>query len=79
MSLHSNLLAADIHIGPNINKAGVLVGARRTLNLIEGSNTTLTVSDNSGTDSVDITINSAGGGSGLTVAQVRNLISMRVG
>jgi len=72
------MLSADIHIGPNVKKNGVLVGARRAMNLIEGSNTTLTMTDNSGTDSVDITIDSAGGGSGLTQAQISNLIALRV-
>ena len=43
------------------------VGARRTLNFIEGSNITLTIADDSGGEEVDITITStAGGGSPLT-------------
>jgi hypothetical protein len=36
---------------------------RRQLNLIEGSNVTLTVADDAGNDEVDITINSSAGGS----------------
>lgn len=44
-----------------IKKAGTLIGSRRTINLIEGSNVTLTISDNSGTDAVDVTIAAAGG------------------
>lgn len=39
-----------------VGKAGSLVGTRKHLNLIEGSNVTLTVSDNAGQDRVDVTI-----------------------
>lgn len=44
-----------------IRKAGTIIGGRRSINFIEGSNVTLTVTDNSGTDSVDVTITAAGG------------------
>ncbi len=37
------------------------VGDRRTLNLIEGSNITLTIADDSGGDEIDVTIAAAGG------------------
>ena len=47
-----------------IRKAGTLIGKRKTLNFIEGSNVTLTVADNSANDMVDITIASTGGGGG---------------
>ena len=49
-----------------IRKAGTLIGKRKTLNFIEGSNVTLTVADNSANDMVDITIASSGGGGGVT-------------
>lgn len=48
----------------NISKAGSLVGTRRGLNLIEGTNVTMTVADNSGSERVDVTINAAAGGGG---------------
>lgn len=48
-----------------ISKAGTLIGTRKNINLIEGTNVTMTVADNSGSDRVDVTIN-ASGGSGLT-------------
>jgi hypothetical protein len=51
-----------------VAKAGTLVGTRRELNLIEGSNVTMTVADNAGANRVDVTINSAGGGGGGTPA-----------
>lgn len=42
-----------------VKKAGVSVGTRRGINLIEGSNVTLTISDDSGNDEVDVTIAAA--------------------
>jgi len=45
-----------------VEKAGTLVGTRRTLNFIEGSNVTLTIADDSGNEEVDITIAASGGG-----------------
>jgi len=44
-----------------VSKAGSLVGTRQQINLIEGSNVTLTVSDNAGSDRVDVTVAAAGG------------------
>jgi hypothetical protein len=46
------------------------VFSRRRLNLIEGSNVTLTVADDSGNEEVDITIAASGGGSALTIEEV---------
>jgi hypothetical protein len=59
-----------------IKKAGTLVGVRRKLNFIEGSNVTLTIADDSINDEIDITIAASGGGSGSGLAQyqVRQLI-----
>lgn len=47
-----------------IAKGGSLIGTRKQVNFIEGSNVTLTVADNPGTDAVDITVASTGGGGG---------------
>lgn len=47
-----------------VAKGGSLIGTRKQINLIEGSNVTLTVADNPGTDAVDITVASTGGGGG---------------
>lgn len=44
-----------------IRKAGTLIGVRRTINLIEGTNVTLTVADDSVNDRVNVTINASGG------------------
>jgi hypothetical protein len=49
-----------------IRKAGTLIGKRKSLNFIEGSNVTLTVADDSANDRVNITIASSGGGGGVT-------------
>lgn len=47
-----------------VRKAGTPVGTRPALNLIEGSNVTLTVTDDAGIGEVDITIAASGGGGG---------------
>ena len=46
---------------------GADVGARRRLNLIEGTNITLTVADDAGSEEVDITIAAAGGSGYSTI------------
>lgn len=48
------------------NSTGTAVGTRPRLNLIEGSNVTLTVADDSVNNEIDVTI-AASGGSGVTV------------
>lgn len=48
-----------------IAKNGTTVGAEPAINLIEGSNITLTVADNILTNSIDVTIDASGGGGGL--------------
>lgn len=47
-----------------IRKTGTLIGVRRTLNLIEGTNVTLTIADDSVNDRVNVTIAATGGGGG---------------
>lgn len=51
-----------------ISKAGTLVGTRQELNLIEGSNVTLTTTDNGGSNRVDVTVAAAAGTPASTVA-----------
>ena len=43
------------------SKAGTLVGTRQEVNFIEGSNVTITTSDNAGSNRVDVTIAAASG------------------
>jgi len=43
-----------------VKKGGTLIGTRRNLNLIQGSGITLTVTDNSGSDQVDVTVAATG-------------------
>lgn len=59
--------------------SGAVVGTRKQLNFIEGTNVTLTISDDAGNDQVDITIAaSGGGGSGLTQPEVLARLSLRI-
>ncbi len=57
---------------------GSLVGPRAKLNFIEGDNITLTVADSSSNDRIDVTVASAGGGSGLTQQQTMAVQSLRI-
>lgn len=50
-----------------LSKAGTLVASRRELNLIEGTNVTITAADNSGAERVDVTITAAGGSPAVSV------------
>lgn len=53
-----------------VSTGGTLTAARREINFIAGSGITLTPSDNSGSNRVDLTIEAAGGGGGApTTAQ----------
>ncbi len=45
-----------------VAKAGSLTGTRKQINLIDGSNVTLTVTDNPGSDRVDVTVAATGTG-----------------
>ena len=55
--------------GVTVAKAGTLVGTRSRINFIEGSNVTITATDDSGSDEVDVEIAaSVGGGVGWTLA-----------
>lgn len=56
--------------GIAVKDAGSTVGTRGGINFIEGSNVTLTITDDAGNDEVDVTIASSGGGGGAAVAQV---------
>lgn len=67
-ALTGNLDATARH---NVSKAGSAIGTRRGLNLIEGTNVTMTVADNAGSERVDVTINAAGGGSTSFLAQAK--------
>lgn len=56
--LNNLLLSADV----KVEKNGVFVGERETINFIEGANVTITAADNPGNSRVDVTIAAAGGG-----------------
>lgn len=58
------------------SQAGTLIGTRQELNLIEGSNVTLTTADNSGNNRVDVTVAAATPASPTTpLAGDQNLIA----
>jgi hypothetical protein len=56
-TLEANAAAQPIEVELN----GVLQSTRGTINLIEGTNVSITIVDNGGTDASDITINATGG------------------
>ena len=59
---------ADTNARVAVEKAGTLVGTRRTINFIEGSNVNLTITDDSSNEEVDVTISStAAGGGGVSL------------
>jgi hypothetical protein len=53
------------------------VFSRRRLNLIEGSNITLTVADDAGAEEVDVTITGAAGGAGHTIMDEGSALTAR--
>jgi hypothetical protein len=55
----------------DVLKNGTAVATRKALNFIEGLNTTLTVADNSGSNRIDITVASTGGGGGVSSFNTR--------
>lgn len=57
---HTADLSANARV--NVKKAGASVGIRRGVNLIEGAGVTLTVTDDSGNEEVDVEIATSGGG-----------------
>lgn len=60
MANHNTLSGTQLHVGPTLKKNGSSVGSRRAINLIEGTNITLTVTDDAGNDEVDVTIATSG-------------------
>ncbi|MDQ5913656.1 MAG: hypothetical protein QG623_275 [Patescibacteria group bacterium] len=56
-----------------VAKAGTVAGTRKQLNLIEGTNVTITTADNSGSDRVDVTITAAGTKTVNSIAELRAL------
>jgi hypothetical protein len=54
----------------NILKAGTLVGTRRGLNLIQGTNVTLTMTDDAPNERVNVTVDAVAGGGGTATTFV---------
>ena len=55
---------ADQNTRVAVDIDAVAIGTRRKINFIEGSNVTLSATDNNGTESIDLTISATGGGGG---------------
>lgn len=60
----------DIKRDVRVKKAGADVGTRNAFNIIEGANMTITMADNPGSDQVDITFASSGGGGSSADAEL---------
>jgi len=73
----NSTLDANARIG--VEKAGTLIGTRRNINFIEGSNITLTIVDDPTNEEVDVTIASTGGGGGITGSGVANELTYWTG
>jgi len=56
------------------NSTGGDIGLRRRINFIEGTNITMTITDDVGNDEIDVTINSSGGGGGYTDEQAQDAV-----
>lgn len=71
----ANTISADVIANSStqrvevVKNSGAVVGTRKQLNFIEGSNVTLTIADDVGNDQVDITVASSGGASGYATIQ----------
>jgi len=72
----NSTLDANARIG--VEKAGTLIGTRRNINFIEGSNITLTIADDPTNEEVDITI-ATSGASGVTGSGTTNEITYWTG
>jgi hypothetical protein len=54
--------ASNINARTVVKKAGTTIGTRRAINFIEGTNVTITTTDDAGNEEVDVTIAASGGG-----------------
>lgn len=80
LSLSTGRLACYVYVGRTVSsgapvrvaKAGTLVGTRGRINFIEGSNVTITATDDSGSDEIDVTIASTGGGGAVSSVTAAN-------
>jgi hypothetical protein len=73
VTLYYNKTASAAKI--NVKKAGSTIGTRAGINLIEGTNVTLTVADDSGNDEVDVTIAASGGAGGGTWGSITGTLA----
>lgn len=69
LQFHDGTAARNLINKVRKNSTGTIF-SRPQINLIEGSNVTLTVADDAGNDEIDVTIASSGGGAGATWTEV---------
>ena len=72
------LSSIDILSRVGVKKNGTLVASRRNINLVEGSNITLSVTDDAANEEVDVVITGAAGGGGSGGLEVVELSSNTV-
>lgn len=68
-SLAAATTVSNIHARTAVELNGTVIGTRRSINFIQGSNVTLTVADDPANEEVDVTIAATGGGGGALPVQ----------
>ena len=58
----------DVNARVAVENNGTLVGTRRAINFIPGTNVSLTIADDAANEEVDVTINATGGGGSVPAA-----------
>jgi len=64
-TITANVIANSSNQQVRISKAGTLVGTRRNVNFIDGTNVVSTIADDAGNDRINITLTATGGGGGI--------------
>ena len=64
-TITANVIANSSNQQVRISKAGALVGTRRNVNFIDGTNVVSTIADDAGNDRINITLTATGGGGGI--------------
>lgn len=72
ISVVANSTVQKIEVTKN---SGAVVGTRKQLNFVEGSNVTLTITDDGVNDQVDITVAATGGGSSIVAQEAGDTVS----
>jgi hypothetical protein len=65
-TMYLDVVANTTNQKVNVSKAGTNIGTRKQINLVEGSNVTITATDDGVNDRVNVTIAATGGGGGAS-------------